>query len=346
MKSSITLIKTLKIVFILILTGLLLSSLWVMIEYNKKSGHPPQEIILEIPKGASVMKVASQLQEEGVINNPFVFRLMYQIRFSPAPIKAGEYKISLPTSIQEVLQLVVKGQVYLHSVTVPEGLTRLEIADLLATKLAFFPAEEFIATTSTNELIKDLDPIAPNLEGYLFPETYSFPKGTSAREVAQAMVRQFRQTFNSVWQARTTQLGFSIRDIVILASLIEKETSNPEERKLISAVFHNRLQRKMKLDCDPTIIYALKLKGTYDGRLGWKDLKLDSPYNTYLYPGLPPGPIANPGHAALEAALYPADVDYLYFVSRNDGSHVFSHTLKEHNQNVQIYQKKGRSNLN
>jgi len=224
---------------------------------------------------------------------------------------------------------------------VPEGLTRLEIADLLAT-----PAEEFIATTSTNELIKDLDPIAPNLEGYLFPETYSFPKGTSAREVAQAMVRQFRQTFNSAWQARTTQLGFSIRDMVILASLIEKETSNPEERKLISAVFHNRLQRKMKLDCDPTIIYALKLKGTYDGRLGWKDLKLDSPYNTYLYPGLPPGPIANPGHAALEAALYPADVDYLYFVSRNDGSHVFSHTLKEHNRNVQIYQKKGRSNLN
>lgn len=310
-----------------------------MIEYNKKSGHPSQEIIFEIPKGTSVINVASQLKEKGIVNNPLVFRLMYQILYYPTPIKAGEYKVVLPTSIKEVLQLLVKGQVYLRAITIPEGLTRLEIADLLANKLSFFPAEDFIAATASNTLIKDLDPEASNLEGYLFPETYYFPKGVTAFDVAKAMVEQFRQIFTPVWRARAIQLGFSVREIVTLASLIEKETSRPEERSLISAVFHNRLQRKMKLDCDPTIIYALKLCGKYDGRLGWKDLKLDSPYNTYLYPGLPPGPIANPGAAALEAALYPADVDYLYFVSRNDGTHVFSRTLQEHNRNVLLYQK-------
>ncbi|MCP2620302.1 endolytic transglycosylase MltG [Candidatus Aminicenantes bacterium AC-334-K16] len=333
-------LKIFKIALAAALVTFLLFTIWVMIEYNHRPESLPQDIIFEIPKGASVISVSHQLKAKGIITHPFIFRLMFQVLYPDQPIKAGEYKIKTPISIKELLQVLTQGQVLLHSITIPEGLTRFEIATLLEKKLSFFSANEFIAATETTSLIKDLDPLATNLEGYLFPETYSFPKGTSPGEVVQAMVRQFRRIFSSSWQARASQLGFSVREIVILASLIEKETSQPEERNLISAVFHNRLKKKMKLDCDPTIIYALKLKGKYDGRLGWNDLKLDSPYNTYLYPGLPPGPIANPGQAALEAALYPADVDYLYFVARNDGTHVFSRTLREHNQNVLIYQKK------
>lgn len=334
------LFKTIKITVVLILSIFLIFTIWVWIEYNRHPQSLPQEIIIDIPKGTSVIALSRQLKTKGIITNPFVFRLMFQVSYQDTPIKAGEYKIKTPISIKEILRILTRGQVYLHSVTIPEGLTRFEIASLLEKKLGFFPAEKFIAVTETTSLIKDLDPHASNLEGYLYPETYSFPKGTSPQEVVRTMVNQFRQIFSEPWQKRATQLGFSVREIVILASLIEKETSRPEERKLISAVFHNRLKKKMKLDCDPTIIYALKLQGKYNGRLGWKDLKLNSPYNTYLYPGLPPGPIANPGRSALEASLYPAKVDYLYFVSRNDGTHIFSRTLREHTKNVFIYQKR------
>lgn len=334
------LLKIIKIGLIAIFCAFLIFTIWLLIEYTRYPPSSPQEIIIDIPKGTSVITLAHQLKSKGIITNAFVFRLMYQVYYQNTPIKAGEYKINTPISIKDLLRLLTRGQIYLHSVTIPEGLTRFEIALLLEKKLGFFSADKFIAATEISSLIEDLDPQAPNLEGYLFPETYSFPKGTSPQSVVRTMVNQFRRVFTATWQTRASQLGFSIREIVILASLIEKETSQPEERKLISAVFHNRLKKKMKLDCDPTIIYALKLQGKYKGRLGWKDLKLDSPYNTYLYPGLPPGPIANPGRAALEAALYPAKVDYLYFVSRNDGTHIFSRTLQEHNKNVYLYQKR------
>ena len=158
--------------------------------------------------------------------------------------------------------------------------------------------------------------------------------------MVDAMVDQFISVFDLEWRQRAKNLGFSIREIVILASLIEEETSHPEERTLVSATFHNRLRIGMKLDCDPTIIYALKQDNAYTGRLRYRDLKLDSPYNTYIYPGLPPGPICNPGRESLKAALYPADEDYLYFVSKNDGSHQFSRTFREHQNAVNIYQKR------
>jgi len=161
----------------------------------------------------------------------------------------------------------------------------------------------------------------------------------TASQIVKAMVSQFKKTFNQQMKTRADQLGMTVRQVVILASLIEKETSIPEEKNLIAAVFHNRLRRGMKLDCDPTIIYALKQEERFTGRLRWKDLKLNSPYNTYLYPGLPPSPICNPGLGSLQAALYPAEENFLYFVSKNDGSHYFSRSLKEHLRAVRKYQK-------
>jgi len=263
----------------------------------------------------------------------------YRMFFASQSLKAGEYALPVPLSPKQVLELLIAGQVHLHSFTIAEGLTRIETAENLD-ESGFVDSAKFLEVTADPALISDLDPEAEDLEGYLFPETYRIPKGTSEKTIAAAMTAQFKRVFLEEWQERAEELGMSVREIVILATLIEKETSKPEERAIVSAVFHNRLHIKMKLDCDPTIVYALKQIGQYSGRLRYKDLKYDSPYNTYMYGGLPPGPIANPGGAALEAALHPADVDYFYFVSRNDGSHKFSKTLREHQNAVNKYQRR------
>jgi UPF0755 protein len=232
---------------------------------------------------------------------------------------------------------LIRGKIYLHAVTVAEGLTARESADVFLSA-GFGTAGEFIKAFREPEMILPWDGKARNLEGYLFPETYSLPKGLTAEEIFGKMVSQFKTVFDESWRRRSDELRMSVREVVTLASLIEKETSLQEEKKLVSAVFHNRLHRGMKLDCDPTIIYALKEKGLFDGRLHTKDLKLDNPYNTYRYPGLPPGPICNPGRESLRTALYPASDDYFYFVSKNDGSHIFSRTLREHQAAVRKYQ--------
>jgi UPF0755 protein len=186
--------------------------------------------------------------------------------------------------------------------------------------------------------MRDWDPDARDLEGYLFPDTYAVPRQASAERLVAAMVDRFRTTFDEGLRARAAVLKMSLRDVVALASLVEKETARADERALVSAVYHNRLRRGMPMQCDPTVIYALMLAGRWNGNIRRADLQIDSPYNTYRYPGLPPGPIAAPGRASLEAALAPADVPYLYFVSRNDGSHVFAETLAEHNRNVARWQ--------
>jgi UPF0755 protein len=254
-------------------------------------------------------------------------------------LKAGEYAIAIPDSPKNILQVLSQGSVYLHSITIPEGLIIQEIAELLDSE-GFAAKQDFLQDVAETSLISSLDKDAPNLEGYLFPETYRFSKGTSSEEIVAAMVFQFTKVFSQEWIERAAELGMSIRDIVTLASLIEKETSLRKEKKIISAVFHNRLRISMKLDCDPTIIYILKLEGRFKDRLRTRDLKYDSPFNTYLYSGLPPGPIANPGRGSLEAALYPTDEKFLYFVSKNDGSHHFSQTFREHQNAVNKYQRR------
>jgi UPF0755 protein len=196
----------------------------------------------------------------------------------------------------------------------------------------------FVKAAANASLIRDLDPDARDLEGYLFPETYALPRDTPAERLIQMMVDRFRATYADEWRRRAAEQDMTTRQVVTLASLIEKETGQPQERPIISAVYRNRLRIKMALQADPTVVYAMQKAGTYNGNIRRDDLSMDSPYNTYRYPGLPPGPIAAPGAASLAAALAPADVDYLYFVSRNDGSHVFAETLQEHNRNVREFQ--------
>ena len=312
------------------LIGLLPLTCWFARELE--SVRPEKgEAGLDVERGLGVKAIARVLEENGVIRHRWPFLIGYQLFLEPQSLKAGEYRFTSPPSTKDVLLLLAEGKVFLHQLTIPEGLTAGETADLIAARnlpLTGSLPEAFQDASA----IADWDPKARSLEGYLFPDTYHFPKNTSAGFLADSMVGQFKRMFLRDWRGRAATLGMSIREVVTLASLIEKETSVPEERKLVSAVFHNRLRIGMKLDCDPTVIFALKTDGLYEGRLLIKDLRHPSPYNTYVFPGLPPGPICNPGRRSLEAALYPAPDRFLYFVSRNDGSgsHEFTASIREH----------------
>lgn len=312
------------------LIGLLFLTCWFAREFESVR-FETGEACLDVERGLGVKAIARILEENGVIRRRRPFLIGYQLFLEPQSLKAGEYRFAAPLSAKDVLLLLAEGNVFLHQLTVPEGLTAGETEDLIAAQnlpLTGSLPEAFLDASP----IADWDPKARSLEGYLFPDTYHFPKNTAADFLANAMVEQFKRVFLRDWRGRAATLGMSIREVVTLASLIEKETSVPEERKLVSAVFHNRLRIGMKLDCDPTVIFALKTDGLYEGRLLIKDLRHPSPYNTYVFPGLPPGPICNPGRRSLEAALYPAPVRFLYFVSRNDGSgsHEFTASIREH----------------
>lgn len=318
---------------------LLLFISWFSLEFYRPMETLPNTVVFEVEKGQTAKEIALNLKKNGIIKKRWPFLVGYRIFFSAQSLKAGEYAIAIPDSPKNILQALSEGSVYLHSITIPEGLIIQEIAGLLDSE-GFAAKQDFLQDVAEISLISSLDKDAPNLEGYLFPETYRFAKGTPSEEIVAAMVFQFTKVFSQEWIERAAELGMSIRDIVTLASLIEKETSLRKEKKIISAVFHNRLKISMKLDCDPTIIYVLKLEGRFKDRLRNRDLKYDSPFNTYLYSGLPPGPIANPGRGSLEAALYPADEKFLYFVSKNDGSHHFSQTFREHQNAVNKYQRR------
>lgn len=311
---------------------------WFTYEFSSVPKGSPEIVTFEVKTGETAKDIAKNLEELGLIRSGRAFVLGYRLFYSGESLKAGEYTIQLPLSPKNILFALSEGKVKLYPVTIPEGLTRREIAQHLESTLSI-DREEFLKLSDDVSLISDLDPEAKNLEGYLFPETYLFPKDPDAEIIVVTMIAQFRKVFKETWRERAAEVGMSMREIVILASLIEEETSLPEERSLISGVFHNRLRIGMKLDCDPTIIYVLKEEGRFEDRLRTNDLKLDTSYNTYLYGGLPPGPIDNPGKDSLEAALYPAEVNYLYFVSKNDGSHHFSRTFREHQNAVNKYQR-------
>lgn len=332
-------IKIIKAAFLFIVVVSFIFSIWFAREFTIPAKTSSGKVIFEVEKGKGAELIAKSLKDKGLIRKKWPFLLGYKLFFSPESIKAGEYAFSLPLSMKDILTVLVEGRIYLHSLTIPEGLTAKEIFILLSSQ-GFGSEEEFQVPFSQTETVSSWDKEAKNLEGYLFPETYRFPKGTSSEKIIAAMVSQFKKVFNDEHQKRAKEIGLTNKEVVILASLVEKETSIPEEKKLVSAVFHNRLKRGMKLDCDPTIIYALKQEGRFKDRLRTKDLKYDTPYNTYLYPGLPPGPICNPGRESLQAALFPSDENYLYFVSKNDGSHNFSRTFKEHQRAVLLYQKR------
>ncbi len=237
----------------------------------------------------------------------------------------------------EVIGKLDRGEVYTRRITFPEGLTVREMAAIFEAG-GFGPADDFTAAAAETAPIRQLDPAATDLEGYLFPDTYSVPRGMSAKAMVAGMVLRFKATYDQAMQGRAAAEGLTTRQVVTLASLVEKETGQAAERPMVAAVYRNRLRIGMPMQADPTVVYALARANRYDGNIRRTDLDFDSPYNTYKYPGLPPGPIASPGKASLEAVLAPAPVKYLYFVSRNDGSHVFAETLAQHNENVYQYQ--------
>ncbi|RPI29669.1 MAG: endolytic transglycosylase MltG [Acidobacteria bacterium] len=301
-------------------------------------GFSSAEVFVYIPKGTSVPQIGRLLGEAGVIAHPRLFGWYVRLLYPTSSLKAGEYRFDRASSIQAVADKLLKGQVYVVKVTVPEGFSRTEVVDLLV-RSGIGNTDALLKATQDTAAIAQLDRQAPDLEGYLFPETYFFSRRVPEKEVVRTMVSGFLRIWTPERQQKARELNMTVREVLTLASLVEKETALPTERQLVSAVFHNRLLKNIPLASDPTIIYGVKQIKDYDGVINKSDLRLDSPYNTYLYSGLPPGPIASPGLAAIDAALDPAKVDFLFFVSRNDGSHLFTVDYRDHMRGVQQYQR-------
>jgi UPF0755 protein len=296
---------------------------------------------VNIPRGADTRAIADALADAGVLQHSLPFYLYVRWTGSGRHLQAGEYQFNTPATPTQVLDRIIRGDIYFVAVTVPEGLTAHETLEIVAgSGVGSLP--EMTSLLARTDWLHDLDPGAASLEGYLFPETYHFTRAARSEEIVKSMVGQFRTRYEKLARRFPPGPGWNAHRIVTLASLIEKESGKETERPLVASVFFNRLERGIPLACDPTIIYALKAAGRYDGNIRKADLSLDSPYNTYVHPGLPPGPIANPGAASLEAAIHPANTDYLYFVSRNDGTHQFSSDYRAHSMAVLRYQKRGR----
>ena len=323
---------------LLILAVVVAGGAWVYSNLGRPyKGYTAQEQFVDIPPGTGTAGMARRLADAGVVRSARTFRLAVWLRGSSRRLQAGEYRFDRPMTAAEVVDRIARGDVHVRTLTFREGLTIREMASVFE-KAGFGSASEFIAASKNVGLVREVDPQASDLEGYLFPDTYTLPRRATAEQLVERMVGRFQKVLTPELRGQAAERGLSVRELVTLASLVEKETAKPEERPVVAGVYTNRLRIGMGLQCDPTVIYALMLAGRYDGNIRRGDLQIDSPYNTYRYAGLPPGPIAAPGEAALQAAANPADVPYLYFVSRNDGSHVFSTTLEEHNRNVYNYQ--------
>jgi len=318
---------------------------WLVTEWQRPyQGFSRDGVFVEISRGMSSSVIAQRLAENGVVRNHIAFEALCRWK-SPATLQAGEYFFDRAATPIEVFRKLATGKVFVHVVTVPEGKTMNEIAELMERE-GLTSRKEFLAAASDASPVRDLAPKARNLEGYLFPATYQFPRRVTPERVVDAMVKRFREVWERILREENGAGGKPVSAVVTLASLVEREAKVAEERPLVAGVFHNRLKRGMALQCDPTVIYALELAQKYGGSLSSKDLQFKSPYNTYRNAGLPPGPIANPGEAALRAALHPSHADYLYFVSNSQGGHVFSRTLAEHNENVARFRRMQAQNRN
>lgn len=297
-------------------------------------GESAEEKRVSIRRGRGFEGVLADLEAAGIVRDPLRFRLLARWRGFDRRIKAGEYRLSAAMTPLQLLQDLAEGRVVQLRLTIPEGFTLRQIARA-AEEAGLVPAENFIAVAEDAAFAEERGIPADTLEGYLFPDTYFFPPSASARDIAGALLDRFQAVFREEWRVRAEEMGFSVHEIVTLASIIERETGAPEERPRIASVFHNRLRIGMRLQSDPTVIYGL---AEFDGNLTRKHLNTPTAYNTYQMGGLPPGPIANPGAASLEAALFPLETKDLYFVSRGDGTHVFSRNLRDHNRAVRKYQ--------
>jgi UPF0755 protein len=295
---------------------------------------PPLPQVLLFPSGSSSRSIAAELERTGVVRNRFAFELLHYA-MPKKKLKAGEYRFANPASGIDVFNRIARGDVLVHTVVVPEGFNVFDIA--AAIEAAGLGKKEDFLRTATHDtaLIRSVDPQAKSLEGYLFPDTYLFSRTMSMHDMAAAMVRRFQK------EAQALGLQQDTHRIVTLASIVEKETADPGERPQVASVYANRLAKNMALAADPTVVYAAELKGDYRGAIHQSDLQSDSPYNTYKFAGLPPGPIANPGAAALQAAMHPAQTAYLFFVAAGDGSgrHHFSASFEQHERNVVAYRR-------
>lgn len=332
---AVTVLALLTLIVLAGVAGFFLVSRLVSTPYKGFSG---AEVFVDIPKGTSIPQIGRILHRAGVVSHPRLFAWFVRFSYPTSSMKAGEYRFDRASSMRDIASKLAKGEVYVIKVTVPEGFSRTEIVDLLVSS-GIGTSEGLLSGTKDTSAIADLDHRATDLEGYLFPDTYFFSRRVSEKEVVQRMVSQFLKIWTPEREEKARKLNMTPREVITLASIIEKETALPTERHLVSAVFHNRLKKNIALGSDPTVIYSVKLVKEYDGVIHQSDLKLDSPYNTYLYYGLPPGPIASPGLASIDAALDPAKVDYLYFVSRNDGSHLFTENYQDHLRGVRQYQR-------
>lgn len=297
-----------------------------------QTGQPDQ--LFRVEKGRSLNQVAERLSRKGLIRGKPIFLAWARIMGYSKRIKSGEYRLNPRMSPLKVLNKLTEGQVITHSVTVPEGYTVDQIATLLDKK-GLADKQEFIALTRDPEVLERYGIQGPSLEGYLYPDTYHFAAGLPTSSILDAMVDRFQEVIAPM-EEQIEQLNMTMEEVVTLASMVEKETGCARERPVIASVFLNRLERGMRLESDPTVIYGM---ADFDGNLKRKDLLKKTPYNTYQISGLPPGPIANPGIDAIRAVVCPADTDYLYFVSRNNGTHYFSKSFSEHNRAVRTYQK-------
>jgi UPF0755 protein len=297
--------------------------------------HSGKEAIFVVREGSSLREIARDLENKGLVRSKTLFVLWSRIMGYSKGIKSGEYILSAAMPPAKILEKLRRGLILSHIITVPEGYSREQVAELLHEK-ELVNRKIFLSLTEEPSVLKNYGVSGPSLEGYLFPDTYQFARGISPSLIIDTMVRRFWQMAGPLTD-KATGTGMSMKDIVTLASIVEKETGRPEERPVIASVFLNRLKQGMRLESDPTVIYGMQ---SFDGNLRKKDLVQESPYNTYVIHGLTPGPICNPGLDAIKAVIFPAKTEYLYFVSKNDGSHQFSRTLSEHNRAVERYQRR------
>jgi len=303
---------------------------WVGFVYVMRTG-PSQQTFVDFKNGSSARHIATELKQAGMIRSRWAFLLLHLYRHRS--LKAGEYAFDHPDTLSNIYNRIARGDTYARVLTVPEGYNIFDIAAEVE-KLGIDSQQNFLEQARSQvALVHDLDPFAPSLEGYLYPDTYRFARKNKAPDVIAAMVKRFHQ------EAHQISLTSDVHRVVTMASIVEKETAVPDERPLVAGVFYNRLAQHMALDTDPTVIYAALLANRYRGTIYASDLKYSSPYNTYRNQGLPPGPIANPGKDSLLAAMHPTHTDYLYFVSDNQGHHRFSKSLEEHQRNVAEYRR-------
>ncbi len=305
---------------------------WQLRQPYKGFGAP---VMIEFPHGTTTSQMAAMLAGDGVIRSPWLFLAARAFRRG-AHLQAGEYQFTKDASPLEIYNRIARGDIYYMELVIPEGFNMFEVANAVA-KLGTMPADTFLAAARDPSLIRDLDPNAPTLEGYLFPSTYRILRRTTAKQICRMMTDEFR----TQWKSLAASANAPAHDTVTLASLVEREARLAQERTMVASVFQNRLRFGMRLDCDPTTVYAALLEGRYTGVIHQSDLASENPYNTYTHAGLPPGPIANPGIGSIQAALTPTVTPYLYFVAKGDGSggHTFSESLAQHEAAVTQYRR-------